>query len=286
MHAAPRYVRFRVARPARDLTRSTAFYYELLGLPHTGGFRDHDGYDGNFFALPDGGELELTTGPIEPSTPSEEDLLVLYLNDLDAVQTHIALLVGAGVETVTAANPYWERWGRTVLDPDGHRVVIAAQSLDTGSVEIEWHDGAREALRPLFELAEDSQELLDEYLGQGRVLVARRGAELLGHLQLTPTEHQGDIELKNMAVVPEARGTGIGRALIEAALQRSRADGRTRMLVATAAASVGNLRFYQRLGFRMSSVDRDVFTPETGYPEPIMIDGVPLRDRVWLAQEL
>ena len=50
-------------------------------------------------------------------------------------------------------------------------------------------------------------------------------------------------------------------------------------LVATAACDVGNLRFYQRLGFRMSDVVRDVFVPENGYPEE-EFDGIPLRDQV------
>jgi hypothetical protein len=35
----------------------------------------------------------------------------------------------------------------------------------------------------------------------------------------------------------------------------------------------------------MLSVERDAFTPETGYPE-IDVDGIPLRDRVWLSLEL
>lgn len=40
------------------------------------------------------------------------------------------------------------------------------------------------------------------------------------------------------------------------------------------------LRFYQRLGFRLLRVERDVFTPEAGYSE-INIDGPALRDQVW-----
>ena len=44
----------------------------------------------------------------------------------------------------------------------------------------------------------------------------------------------------------------------------------------------GNLRFCQRQGFRMRSVERDAFTPATGYPAGLLIDGIELRDRVWL----
>ena len=55
-----------------------------------------------------------------------------------------------------------------------------------------------------------------------------------------------------------------------------------RVLVATAAADIGNLRFYQRQGFRMRAIERDAFTPATGYPSGLLIDGIELRDRVWL----
>jgi hypothetical protein len=34
----------------------------------------------------------------------------------------------------------------------------------------------------------------------------------------------------------------------------------------------------------MRSVERDAFTPATGYPPGLLIDGIELRDRVWLDQ--
>jgi GNAT superfamily N-acetyltransferase len=89
-----------------------------------------------------------------------------------------------------------------------------------------------------------------------------------------------------MAVLDSHQRRGVGAALVRAAIERARAEGRSRLVVATAAADIGNLRFYQRLGFRMRSVERDAFTPATGYPEPIDIDGIPLRDRVWLDRSI
>jgi hypothetical protein len=56
--------------------------------------------------------------------------------------------------------------------------------------------------------------------------------------------------------------------------------------VATAGADVGNLRFYQRVGFRMLSVERDVFTEAAGYPPALEVDGIPLLDRVWFDRVL
>jgi ribosomal protein S18 acetylase RimI-like enzyme len=153
-------------------------------------------------------------------------------------------------------------------------------------MDIEQHDGPRGELRPMFELAEDSAEQLDAYLHLGEVLVAREQGRIVGHLQLVPTDDPGAVEVKSLAVIEEERGSGIGRALIDEAVRRSAADGATTMLVSTAAADTGALRFYQRTGFRMLSVDRDAFTPATGYPEPIVIDGIELCDRVWFDRPL
>ena len=54
------------------------------------------------------------------------------------------------------------------------------------------------------------------------------------------------------------------------------------MLVATATADISNLRFYQRLGFRMDRVQQDVFTVDRGYAN-LEVDGIPVRDRVWFS---
>jgi GNAT superfamily N-acetyltransferase len=161
-------------------------------------------------------------------------------------------------------------------------------------VRIEAHAGDRTELRDLFALAEDSPIQLDAYLYDGRILVARRGSQIVGHLQLVAADVPEALEIKNMAVLEAEQGRGIGARLVRAALDLAAADAGagagkgagavTTMLVATAAADVGNLRFYQRQGFRLRSVDRDAFTPATGYPSRILIDGIELRDRVWLDQ--
>jgi GNAT superfamily N-acetyltransferase/catechol 2,3-dioxygenase-like lactoylglutathione lyase family enzyme len=138
-------------------------------------------------------------------------------------------------------------------------------------VMIEWFDGSRTELAELFALADDSPAQVERYRDLGRVLVARDGHAVIGHLQLIPGGRAGEAEVKSLAVGEDRQKTGIGRRLV--------------LLVATAAADTRMLRFYQRLGFRFVRVERDVFTPESGYP-PIDIDGVPLRDRVWLSLTL
>jgi GNAT superfamily N-acetyltransferase len=149
-------------------------------------------------------------------------------------------------------------------------------------LRIAMHNGPRAELWELFELAEDSREQLDAYLNLGKVLVATDEHDIVGHIQLVRRPGGRQCEIKNMAVRASHQRRGIGRALVAAAIDLVMAGSCSTLLVGTAAADIGNLRFYQRLGFRMASIDRDAFTEATGYAPGIQIDGIPLRDRVWL----
>jgi GNAT superfamily N-acetyltransferase len=197
---------------------------------------------------------------------------------------HIARQRGA-VQIEVVANPqalaFYEAVG-FVAAGEAQTRFGPAPRMSLPVVAIGLHTGSRACLRELFELAEDSADELDAYIDAGRVLVARDGGEVVGHLQLTETSAAGELEIKNMAVLPQRRRGGVGRALMAAALDLARSEGRSTLLVATAAADIGNLRFYQRLGFRMRSIARDAFTAATGYAPGIVIDGIELRDRVWL----
>jgi catechol 2,3-dioxygenase-like lactoylglutathione lyase family enzyme len=113
----------RVARHTNRLAEVVAFYRDGLGLPELGRFEDHDGYEGVFLALPGThAHLELTSGGgHDTPKPHPETLLVLYLGTREAVAETCARV---GVEPVEAANPYWQRHGVTLPDPDGFRVVL------------------------------------------------------------------------------------------------------------------------------------------------------------------
>lgn len=151
---------------------------------------------------------------------------------------------------------------------------------------IGWHEGPRDTLRPLFELAEDSPTELDGYIDQGRVLVARdETGAIVGHLQLVPADAEA-VEIKSIAVRKESRLQGVGSELLERAVAVSRSDGARTVTVATATADVDNLRFYQRCGFRAASIERDAFTPSRGYPPGLAVDGIPVRDAIRFELEL
>jgi ribosomal protein S18 acetylase RimI-like enzyme len=133
----------------------------------------------------------------------------------------------------------------------------------------------------LFEQADDSPAQIDAYIDLGEMLVVRSNQQIAGHLQLIADGTQW--EIKSVAVIDRERGHGIGTALIRAALNRACAAGARRVVVAAATADIDNLRFYQRLGFRMERIERDAFSAERGYHDDLKVHGLRVRDRVWFS---
>jgi GNAT superfamily N-acetyltransferase len=153
-------------------------------------------------------------------------------------------------------------------------------------IAVSEYTGSHRDLAWLFREAEDSERQLDASIDLGRVWVARTPSDdVVGHLQAVPRS-EDTWEVTSTAVVPSSRGQGIGRLLLEHTVAEARSAGVSRVILATATADIGNLRFYQRCGFRMTHVVQDAFTAYQGYPDGIVIDGIPLRDQVWFERVL
>ena len=118
----------RVARPTDRLDEVVRFYRDGLGLPELFRFDEHDGYSGVMLGLPGSQyHLEFThhRDGSPGDAPTEDNLLVLYFDERDAVNEVAARLATVGGQTVEAENPFWPaNGGVTVEDPDGWRVVL------------------------------------------------------------------------------------------------------------------------------------------------------------------
>jgi ribosomal protein S18 acetylase RimI-like enzyme len=153
-------------------------------------------------------------------------------------------------------------------------------ALTSFPLTIQRFDGPRSQIRTFFELADDSPLEIDRYIETGEVLVARRRAEVVGHVQVICDGVQW--EIKSIAVAVQEQHRGIGTALVRSVLQRAVLEGCIRVVVAAATADIDNLRFYQRLGFRMDRIERDAFSCDRGYTR-LEVDGIALLDRVWFS---
>jgi catechol 2,3-dioxygenase-like lactoylglutathione lyase family enzyme len=117
----------RIVRLSNDLTAVVRFYRDGLGFEVLYEFMDHDGFDavmlgGNGMAY----HLAFVrkAGHTAEHAPSEDNLLVFYVPDIDEWTRAVARLEGLGQAPVKAFNPYWDRQGKTFEDPDGYRVVL------------------------------------------------------------------------------------------------------------------------------------------------------------------
>jgi GNAT superfamily N-acetyltransferase len=157
-------------------------------------------------------------------------------------------------------------------------VVSESATKPESMVRISRHEGSRDDLRQLVEMAEDSTTQLNSYIDDGELFVSQTAqGGVVGHLQLISRDSAG--EIKNLAVTPKFRRRGVDSALVHHAIDISRRCGWNELIVLTATADTGNLRFYQQLGFRFIAVEPDAFTPTSGYQTDLMIDDIPLRGR-------
>jgi GNAT superfamily N-acetyltransferase len=111
--------------------------------------------------------------------------------------------------------------------------------------------------------------------------VAVSNGGVIGHLQLTRTDDPRQTEIKNMEVRETRQGQGVGRLLVQAAVELAPAEAVTTVVVATAAAD-RQPALLPAAGLPEAPIERDAFTAATGYPPGLCIDGIELRDRVWL----
>jgi ribosomal protein S18 acetylase RimI-like enzyme len=98
-------------------------------------------------------------------------------------------------------------------------------------------------------LARRLRELLPS--GEALVLLVGEGPDGLAVMRFRPSLWVEALEcyLQELYVVPEKRGRGLGRALMEAVLETARAEGATYIDLGTSEDDVAARALYEKLGF-------------------------------------
>lgn len=167
-------------------------------------------------------------------------------------------------------------------------VFIEATTGSSGAEQFVQIDAGagRDALLPLFRLADDSESQVRSYYQSGELFALTDADGDAMALALVVPGEDGDAELKSVAVAPDWQRRGVGRRLIAAVLSELRRAGYRRVTVVSANTAIGELAFYQKVGFRLWRIERDLFSPARGYPEGLTENGIALRDGIWLEQWL
>ena len=133
---------------------------------------------------------------------------------------------------------------------------------------------------PLLLLADEQEDMIDRYLERGTMYVLTDGG-VKAECVVTD-EGDGILELKNLAVEPEAQGKGYGKAMIDFLACQYR--GSYALLQVGTGDSPLTVPFYEKCGFIRSHRIQNFFTDH--YDHPIYEAGVQLVDMVYLRKPL
>jgi ribosomal protein S18 acetylase RimI-like enzyme len=151
-------------------------------------------------------------------------------------------------------------------------------------VKIRLLENHEEVPLDLLLLADPSQEMIEEYLQRGQCYVGLDEREqIIAVIVLLPTR-PGTLEIVNIAVREAFQGRGIGKKLIQFAMDQAREKNAKTIEIGTGNSSVGQLLLYQKCGFRITGIDRDFFIRH--YPEKIYENGIQCRDMIRLSLDL
>lgn len=103
---------------------------------------------------------------------------------------------------------------------------------------------------PLQETVGDLEALTDKLAERAITLVCRKGGDLLGAISFYANDLEGRVAyVSEFATSREARGSGVGRLLMDAACDLSRRSGMLTIRLEVREDNADAFRFYRRYGF-------------------------------------
>lgn len=131
--------------------------------------------------------------------------------------------------------------------------------------------------------ADPDRDLVDSYLKRSEVYEMVIDNKMIGLIVLLPTRPE-TIEIVNISVSDSDQGKGYGKKLLEYAIKYSKDEGYKTIEIGTGTTSFGQLYLYQKVGFRLSYIDKDFFIRH--YNEEIEENGLILKDMVRLSMDI
>lgn len=121
---------FRYARHTNNLEGLVKFYIDVIGLKKIGEFKDHNSYNGVFLGFPKSDwHIEFTESlEIVKHFPDKDDLFVFYAKDDNEFNTIKSRIEEMQIPISKSKNPYWNKNGIEIADPDGFGVVITQKN--------------------------------------------------------------------------------------------------------------------------------------------------------------
>ena len=130
--------------------------------------------------------------------------------------------------------------------------------------------------------ADPSHKLIESYLPEAFCFAATDDGPVIAACVLKEIG-KNTAELFNISVLPEHQKKGIGTELLTFAINQLKHLNVSKVELGTGTFGY-QLTYYQRLGFRVSSVEKDYFLDH--YSDPIFENGIQHKDRLRLYLEI
>lgn len=131
-------------------------------------------------------------------------------------------------------------------------------------------------------LSDPSEEVIAEYINLSITFVARIHTKIVGALVLLKTRPR-TMEIMNISVYEEYQNNGIGKKLIEKAIEYAKEMKIGTLEIGTGNPGVIQMLLYQKCGFRIVGVELDYF--RKNHKEKIFENGIECRDMIRMRME-
>jgi aminoglycoside 6'-N-acetyltransferase I len=132
-------------------------------------------------------------------------------------------------------------------------------------------------------LADETLEAIDKYIFGSDIYVLEQENKIIA-LYVLQSINKNEIEIKNIAVVTDCQGQGIGKLLLRDAACKAKEKGFKTIIIGTGDAAIKQLYLYQKEGFEVFDIKKNFFIDN--YPEPIYENGIQLKHMIMLKKEL
>lgn len=134
-------------------------------------------------------------------------------------------------------------------------------------------------------LADETTEAIEKYIYNSDVYIvkAKGYSRPIAVFALSQVNDM-QIEIKNIAVLESLQARGLGSYLLSEIKRIARLGNFKNLIVGTPDCSFKQILFYKKNGFTKYGIRKDFFI--TNYPEPILENGVILRDMLVLKVDL
>ena len=131
-------------------------------------------------------------------------------------------------------------------------------------------------------LSDPSEEVIAEYYDQSIRFIAKLDSKTVGALLLLKTRPR-TMEIMNISVYEEYQNKGIGRALINKAIEYAKSTNVKVLEIGTGNPGLMQMMLYQKCGFRIVGVELDYF--RKNHDEKIFENGIECRDMIRMKME-